>query len=409
VIGLVQAVTTAAIGGLAWVYAGYPIAAAIAGRVRPVRLRDDGAAPSRVTVGLAVHNEESHVESRVANALGQDVPFEIEVIVASDGSDDGTADLVRAIASADRRVRLLELPRIGQTAAQNEILAAATGDVVVLSDAETIFAPSCLARLVAPFDDLRVGCTTGRLSWREGESTATGRDEGAYWRYEQWVRGVESRAGWLTAVTGAILAVRRSSAGRVSEDVSADHVLPLQARARGELVLVVGDALASDRVVATPETQFRNRSRTATRGIRANASMLPNFPPWRRPSAFVAIVSHKLLRWATPWLLGIAFAGSVVLVIAGSTAYLVVVVPCAAGLVLGTIGLATGSGSRIVALPASVLVVCGAFLVGWLNVGRGRRITVWLPGTSEGFPSSPDSIQAARHESPVSGAEQELP
>jgi hypothetical protein len=108
-------------------------------------------------------------------------------------------------------------------------------------------------------------------------------------------------------------------------------------------------------------------------------------------------------------LLGAAFTGSIVLVVAGSTAYLVVVVPCAAGLALGSIGLATGSGSRIVALPASVLVVCGAFLLGWLNVGRGRRITVWLPGTSEGFPSTPDSTQAARHDGPVSGAEKELP
>ena len=229
--------------------------------------------------------------------------------MASDGSTDDTAAIVGRLAEADPRVRLLDLPRGGQTVAQNAIFTAATGDVVVLSDAETRFAPGCLAALVAPFADRRVGCTTGHLDWLDEDRTATSRNEGAYWRYEQAVRRAESRAGWLTAVTGALLAVRMSAVRPVPAHASMDHLLPLYARDQGLVVLAVPDARGFDRGIGGIAAQFRNRSRTATRGIRSNLSMAGRLAPWRRPSAALAIWSHKLLRWSTPWLAAIAAVG----------------------------------------------------------------------------------------------------
>lgn len=369
-----------AIGLLAWIYAGYPAAAWLAGRLRPLRLVGSERGPRLVTIGVAAHDEVDQLEGRIANVLDQRVPFDLEVIVASDGSNDGSVELVERLASTDPRIRVIDLPRGGQTAAQRAIFGAARGDVVVLTDAETRFAPGCLAALVAPFSDPRIGAATGRLAWLDEDRTETSRNEGAYWRYEQLVRRLESRAGWLTAVTGALLAVRATAYRDVPDHASMDHLLPLEVRDQGLLVVAIADAVASDRTVGGLREQFRNRSRTATRGIRANLSMARRLTPWRHPTAFVAIWSHKILRWATPMLGIVAGAAALALGLDGDPAWLIPVWLGLAVLTLAAIGWlmrAIGRPIRIGSLPLAVVVVNLAFLNGWLNLLRGRRIEAW--------------------------------
>jgi cellulose synthase/poly-beta-1,6-N-acetylglucosamine synthase-like glycosyltransferase len=367
-------------GLLAWVYVGYPVAAWLANRLRPFRPAPSAAIPGRVTVGVAAHNEADQLADRIANVFAQQVPFDLEVIVASDGSVDASVEAARRLAEQDPRVHVLDLPRRGQTAAQRAIFGAATGEVVVLTDAETRFAPHCLAALVGPFADPRVGATTGRLAWLDADRTNTSRSEGAYWRYEQLVRRLESRAGWLTTATGALLAVRAGAYRDVPDHASMDHLLPLEVRDQGLIVLAVQEAVASDRTIGGLREQFRNRSRTATRGIRANLSMAGRLTPWRRPSAFLAIWSHKLLRWATPILATIAGLSALALGLRGGGTWLLPVAVGLAVLVLAGIGWllrAVGRPARWAGLPIAIVVVNLAFLNGWLNVLRGRHIETW--------------------------------
>jgi len=366
---------------LAWVYVGYPLVAAVAARIRPFRVEPSVDGPQLVTIGIAAHNEAHVLEARLVNILEQAVPFALEIFVASDGSTDDTAEVVGRMAASDPRIRLLDLPRSGQTEAQNRMFEQSQGEVVVLTDAETRFGPGCLAALVAPFQDPRVGATTGRLTWLDAGGSATARDEGAYWRYEQRIRRWESRAGWLTAVTGAVLAVHRSSYRRIPSHASMDQVLPLEAAARGLVVLAVAEAVATERPVADFRAQFRNRTRTATQGIRANLSMARSVTPWRRPAAALAIWSHKLLRWATPILLILAAIAALVLTLSGSPAYGVAI---GAGLLLVTVAgigwilmRSRGQMPRWASFPFSVIVVNLAFLSAWLNVVQGRRIETW--------------------------------
>ncbi|CAN5439074.1 glycosyltransferase family 2 protein [soil metagenome] len=365
---------------VAWVYAGYPLTAALAGLLRPFRVQPTLPTPELVTVGIAVHNEAAELAERVADVLAQEVSFRLDVIIASDGSTDDTERVAAEIVAREPSVRLLALPRAGTTAAQNAIFVAARGDVVVLTDAETRFRPRCLAALVEPFTDRRLGCVTGRLLWADGTQTDTSQQEGLYWRYEQTVRRLESHAGWLTAVTGAMLAVRRDSYRHVPDHTSLDHLLPLYVREQGQTVIAVRDAVATDRGIASLHEQFRNRARTATRGIQANLSMAGRLAPWRRPSASLAIWSHKLLRWSTPWLAIVGATGAVFLVREGRRAYLL---PLAGG--TGTVGLAVvgyvlrgrGPTPRWAAFPLAVVVVNVAFLRGWLNLLRGQRLKTW--------------------------------
>ena len=139
--------------------------------------------------------------------------------------------------------------------------------------------------------------------------------------------------------------------------------------------------MATDRPISGLREQYRNRTRTATRGIRANLSMVGPLAPWRRPGAALAIWSHKLLRWATPWLIALAAIAGLWLALMGQPGYLVAPLGVAVGAIAaGVAHLLVGAGRRpprIVAFARSFAVVNLAFAEGWINVVRGRGIEVW--------------------------------
>jgi cellulose synthase/poly-beta-1,6-N-acetylglucosamine synthase-like glycosyltransferase len=366
----------------AWVYAGYPLLVAAIGRLRPIRLDPQGPTPT-LSVAIAVHNEAANIADRIADVFAQETSGAVirEVLVGSDGSTDCTDEIVAGLARAEPRLRLLSLPRGGTTPAQHAMFEAATGEIVLLTDAETRFAPDCLAALVEVFRDHRVGCATGRLEWYGEDATATSRNEGAYWVYERRVRALESRAGFLTAGTGAILAVRRSCYRPVTSTTGMDHLLPLFVLEQGGLVVFVADAVATDRPITGLREQFRNRARTATRGIEANLSMAGRLAPWRHPRAALAVWSHKVLRWATPWLVLAAAGSGALLAAGGRPGYAIAPAAVAAGgvgaIVAHAISRTARKPPRLIALARAFAVVNLAFAMGWLNVLGGRRIEAW--------------------------------
>jgi cellulose synthase/poly-beta-1,6-N-acetylglucosamine synthase-like glycosyltransferase len=379
---LAQLIFWSSAGAFLWVYVGYPIVVGVAAKLAPIRLRLTDR-PATLTVAIAVHDEAANIARRIADVFAQEASGATirEVLVGSDGSTDGTDEIVARLAGDEPRLRLLSLPRGGTTPAQHAMFEAATGDVVLLTDAETRFAPGCLAMLVAAFRDPRVGCATGRLEWFGEDATATSRNEGLYWRYERQVRALESRAGFLTAGTGAILAVRRSSYRPVTSATGMDHLLPLFVLEQGQLVVFVTDAVATDRPITGLREQFRNRARTATRGIQANLSMAGRLAPWRHPRAALAIWSHKILRWATPWLV-LAGAGSgALLALGGQPLYAVAPAAVVAGGVAAVVAHAisrTGrKPPRPIAFARAFAVVNLAFALGWFNILRRHRIESW--------------------------------
>ena len=370
------------IGLLGWVYVGYPILVALVARWRPFRVERTAPQPT-LSIAIAVHDGETEIADRISDVLAQaDGRIEIvEVLVGSDGSSDGTDRIVRGLASHDSRVRLLSLPRGGQSATQNALLAAASGDVLVLTDAETRYQPGCLLALAEAFRDPRVGCATGRLEWRDENATSTSENEGLYWRYERRLRELESQAGFLAAVTGALLAVRRTASRAVPASLSMDQVIPLYTREQGRAVVYVAAAIATDRPISGLREQFANRARTATQGIQANLSMVRRLTPWRHPTAALSIWSHKLLRWATPWLIGGASVSGLVLGLRGTPVYWIVPVATVVGLVgaFGAQALATAHRRppRIMAFCRAFAIVNLAFAMAWINILRRRRFETW--------------------------------
>jgi cellulose synthase/poly-beta-1,6-N-acetylglucosamine synthase-like glycosyltransferase len=247
-----------------------------------------------VSLIIAAHDEEEVIGAKVAEALALDYQRELlEVIVASDGSTDATAERATA-AGADV---VLELDRQGKLPAQNAAVDRASGEVLAFSDANARWQPDALTRLVAPFGDAQVGYACGQARFVD---QGGGNQEGLYWRLELAVRSLESRLAGVTAGNGAIYAVRRSAYLRLGPASSHDLSFPFMLTKRGWRAVYVPDAIAEEKMVATVEGEFA-RKRRMMRGLWDEVvgdGMIS--PRGYRPLYAWQITSHRLLRYATP-------------------------------------------------------------------------------------------------------------
>jgi cellulose synthase/poly-beta-1,6-N-acetylglucosamine synthase-like glycosyltransferase len=299
----------AALGLIVYAHLGYPLLlwglARLFGEDESV-LEWRGELP-RVTLIVPAYDERKVIESRVANALALDYPRErLELIVASDGSSDGTAELARA-AGADR---VLELPRGGKVAALDAAVKEADGQVLTFSDANALWRPDALRRLVDRLADERVGYVCGQVRFLGGEG---GNQEGLYWRYEMAVRRLESSLAGVTAGNGAIYAVRREAYLELDPSRGQDISFPFELTKRGWRAVYEARALAEERMAPTVEGEFRRKRRMmwGLWDVMLKWGMLD--PRGYDLGYAFEIVSHRLLRYLTPWLHLVALGANLAL------------------------------------------------------------------------------------------------
>ncbi len=297
-------------GGLiAYTHAGYPLVlrALLALRRRPTLQPMTWEEPPRVSLIVAAYDEEEVIAAKVANARALDYPRErLELIVASDGSSDATAERARA-AGADL---VLELPRGGKVAAQNAAAERASGELLAFSDANSLWAPDALLHLVEPFADPTVGYACGQVRFLD---PGGGNLEGAYWRYEMAVREMESGLAGVTAGNGAIYAVRRDTYIPLPPSGSHDLSFPFLLAKRGRRSLYVPWARAEEKMTPTLEGELARKRRMMVGlwDIVAGEGMYA--PRGYSPLYAFEVVSHRLLRYATPFLHVVAFAANLAL------------------------------------------------------------------------------------------------
>ncbi len=302
-------------GLIVYAHLGYPLALWLLARLRrrspgDARQPQAGQTPT-VSLTVAAYDEEDVIEAKVANALALDYPRErLQLIVASDGSGDATAERARA-AGADV---VLELPRGGKVVAQNAAAEQATGEVLAFSDANSIWAPDALRNLVAPFADASVGYVCGQVRFLDAGG---GNLEGAYWRYEMAVRKMESGLAGVTAGNGAIYAVRRDAYLPLKPSGSHDLSFPFELAKRGLRSLYVPEAQAEEKMVPTMEGEFARKRRMMAGlwDIVVGERMLS--PRGYTPLYAFELVSHRLLRYLTPFLHLLAFVTNLALLAQG--------------------------------------------------------------------------------------------
>jgi glycosyltransferase involved in cell wall biosynthesis len=279
---------------LGWTHVGYPAVAALAARLRPNPVERADVTPS-VTLIVAAWNEEEVIARRLENLLELDYPADrVEIVVASDSSDDGTDAVVEEFAAREPRIRLLRCPRGGKVAAQNRAVAQSEADVVAFSDANCTWAPDALRLLVRSFADPDVAYACGRLVIREADGTNV---EGTYWRLETWLRAQEAETGSITGGNGSIYAVRRRDYADVDPRFGHDLSFPYLMVQNGRRAAYDPEALAFEKPSRDIEDEYARKVRMFEHcwAIVVEGDMLSGLPP----GYLAKIVSHRHLRYGS--------------------------------------------------------------------------------------------------------------
>jgi cellulose synthase/poly-beta-1,6-N-acetylglucosamine synthase-like glycosyltransferase len=256
------------------------------------------------------HDEEHRIGSRLDNLLSLEYPRDkLEVVLASDGSTDGTVERARQYEAAGVQVRAFAKRR-GKPAVLNDVVPAARGEIVVLADARQRFDGDAIRALVANFADPAVGAVGGELMLAPTGGATIGKGACFYWRYEKFIRRSESRTGSTVGATGAIYAIRRSLFAPIPHDTILDDVLiPLGIVRQGYRVCLESAARAYDATPATSHDEFIRKVRTIAGTFQLFARERWLFDPLRNPLWFETM-SHKALRLAAPFLQLLLFAAN---------------------------------------------------------------------------------------------------
>jgi len=355
----------ASLGGLAWTHVGYPIAMSVLARTRPRPVHKAEQTPS-VALVVSAHNEEAVIRRRIENALALDYPSgDLEIVVASDGSTDLTDAVVGEIAAANPRVRLLQCPREGKVAAQHRSVRETSSDILAFTDANSEWNPDALRSLVANLADDEVGYVCGQLRLETPDGANM---EGAYWRYEMWVREQESIASSITAGNGAIYAVKRDAYVEDDPRFGHDFGFPYLMEQMGLRAVYEPAAIAVEKPAAEPEDEYGRKVRTISRAlghILTGRAFRPS-----RPLYLAQLFSHRVLRYSTG-ILHIGLLVSNVMLVTRSRFYRVFLV-----LQLVDFGLAAAGkarlpvpGARLAYYYYVVTKATLAALVGYLRSG----------------------------------------
>ena len=369
---------------LFYVYGGYGIALMLVSRWRRVQLKSSDTTLPSVSVLVAARNEAADIGWKVQETLDWDYPPELlEILVASDASEDATDEIVRGFDPS--RVSVVRMERRGgKGRALNELAKVAKGEILFFTDANTHIKPHTVRLMTQHFADPRVACVTGHTEHIHGETPVLTDGAGAYEGYESKLKSLESSLGSVLTCDGAIFCMRSSLYHPVSPELANDLELPMRAAAAGHLVLIEPAALAYEQDTSSAREEFNRRRRMTAQGFLAM---------FRIPGAFGGLrgwqfVSHKLMRWLLlvpmigALIASAALVGSSLLLTAAFVLQLMFYVLAGTGLVQT---MAERPVKRIFAAPFFLLLGVVASFVGVIECLGGKRFDVWeVPTLSRG-------------------------
>ena len=301
------------VGSLIYIYLGYPFIVYLFNHFSRNEVKKAPFLPD-VTIVISAYNEEHHIGDTLANKLSMDYPREkVEIIVVSDDSTDRTDAIVKGFEGEGVRL-LRQEPRGGKTSALNMAIGEAGGEIIVFSDANSLYATDALRHLTANFADDAVGYVTGKLIYGKADGSTMGDGCSRYMRYENKLREAETGIGSIVGVNGGIDAVRKHLYEPMSPDQIPDFVLPLKVVEKGFRVVYEPDAILREDALKQSSDEYRMRVRVALRSLYAILDMNHLMNPLKYGFFAWQFFSHKTMRYLAFIPLLIAYACSLALI-----------------------------------------------------------------------------------------------
>lgn len=391
---MVAAIVLFSFGMVFYAYFGYPLLLLFLNKIRPQQ--DNAQIPTAaekepvpLTIIITVRNEEKVIREKLEATLALNYGSsttaavlasareKLQLIVASDASEDETDNIVR-----EYQLKGVELVRLeqrgGKEKAQSAAVQQAHGSIIVFTDAKIKLNPEALNNFVRYFRDPTVGAVSSVDRVEAGDGTASG--EGFYVRYEMWLRGLESNFLSLVGLSGSCFAVRKAVAVNLATDIPSDFALLLEARRQGLRGVSAPDVIGTYKAVKTEEEEFSRKVRTVLRGISALFARREVLSI-RKYGVFAwQVISHKLCRWLVPWLF---FLGSLATFCIASSSWFFALLSLLLLVFFGSAAFGYLSPAHrekvFCKVPLFFIVSNTAVAVAGLKYLAGRRAVVWNP------------------------------
>ncbi|MDH3455891.1 MAG: glycosyltransferase family 2 protein [Gemmatimonadota bacterium] len=365
-----------------YAFLGYPLVLWAIGRLvsRPLARVASDQWPS-VSLLISAYNEETALDTKIQNALELDYPRDrLEIVVVSDASTDRTDEIAEMYASQDVQL-IRQGERRGKTAALNLAVPMVSGEIVVFSDANSMYAPSALRDLVRPFQDPRIGFVTGQTIYRTQVGSGTAESTGFYSRLELITKKLESRIGSCVGADGAIFAIRKALFVPLATDDINDFVIPLRIVEAGYRGTLEPTAVCYEELADSSVGEYRRQVRVTARTLRALFRNLSLFNPVRFPLFSFMLLSHKLSKLVVPFFLLAALVSNSLL-IRSSVIYLSAFITQLAFYALAFwrhTRVDRSSAGRLVDMSYTFSLVSFAMLIGWIKFLSGESFSTWSP------------------------------
>jgi glycosyltransferase involved in cell wall biosynthesis len=366
----------ASISMIVYTYLGYPLSlmALSCIKSRAAEAGKDYLPP--VTLVVTVFNEDRRIEKKIANTLDLNYPKDkLEIIFASDASTDGTDDIIRNYSG--KGIKLARSPRRGgKENAQKCAIEHAQGEIIVFSDVATMLEKDGIRNIVSNFADPSIGCVSSEDRFINPDGTISG--EGAYVKYEMWLRALESRINSVVGLSGSFFAARKNVCGNWPTGIPSDFNTLLNTIRAGYRGISDPRSIGIYNNIRDEKKEFDRKVRTITRGISALFANAALMNPAGHGLFSWQLISHKLLRWCVPWFLAMAFIANLFLLSAGKLKYNIILIM---QLILYGLALTrTSNESRgIIKIPHYFVQVNWAIAVAWVKFLKGERYVTWSP------------------------------
>ena len=365
---------------LFYTYAGYPLLLGLVSAFRPQRVQRGEIEPA-VSVIITAYNEERDLKTKLENTLALDYPRDLlEIIVASDCSTDRTDEITREFSA--QGVRLCrQTERLGKTAAQNSAVEQARGEIILFSDATSLYERDVLRAIVPNFADAKVGCVAGRLVYVDGSDSDVGRGARSYWGYETFLKKHESRAGSLIGASGCLYAVRKAAYVPLYHEACSDFIIATKMVEQGLRAIYEPDAVCTEQTNRQSDKELKMRVRIIAQTFTDLWRHRAMVNPLRGGFYGVQLLSHKVMRYLVPFFLMGLFVASAVMA-PGSLAYRLMFVAQVGGYACPAIAWMldrVGIRSSLLAFPQYFMLANLASLIACYQFLRGERYARWEP------------------------------
>lgn len=361
-------------GLVGYAYFGYPLLLGIMSLFRAREVMKGEITPS-VTFVITAYNEENRIAEKLENTLMLSYPDALlEIVVASDCSSDKTDDIAQSYAT--RGVRLIRASsRKGKEGTQQLAVRAARGDILVFSDAATILPENAIRNIVSNFHDSTVGCVSSQDRFLDKEGRISG--EGAYVRYEMFLRVLETRVNSLVGLSGSFFAARRTVCEPWADDLQSDFNTLLNSVSSGMRGVLDQSSIGYYRNLANENQEYQRKVRTVLRGLSVMARRRKMLNPFRHGLFSWQLFSHKICRWLVPFGLIAALLSNLVLALDASFYAGTLVVQLFFYSIAAVGNISSIACRSIVKLAAFFVLVNVSILDAWVHFFKGHRVVAW--------------------------------